>query len=192
MIRFSKGGAAGAAMLLALTLAACGGGGSSSSAPAKTTPKQSKQSSGSGSSNSSSSTSTTSATKAAALPDPCVLVSQAQAQTLVVPTLPAGEKSGSGADTMCQYTSDPNGPTAQVSVFVGDGAKKALDIDKNSLQHDFTQPTGIGDEAWLESGNIFFRKGTTWAEISVVDLDDPPEQVQTALTTLATSVAPKL
>ena len=187
MIRFSKGGAVGAAMLVALTLAACGGGGSSSSASAKTTPKQSKQSSDSGSS-----TSTTSATKAAALPDPCVLVSQAQAQTLVVPTLPAGEKSGSGADTMCQYTSDPNGPTAQVSVFVGDGAKKALDIDKNSLQHDFTQPTGIGDEAWLESGNIFFRKGTTWAEISVVDLDDPPEQVQTALTTLATSVAPKL
>jgi hypothetical protein len=185
MSKFHKVPTAGAAVLFALALTACGGGGSSSSAPAKTTPTR-KSSGGS------EATTTTAATKAAALPDPCVLVSQAQAQTLVVPTLPAGEKSGSGADTMCQYTSDPNGPTAQVSVFVGDGAKKALDIDKDSLQHDFTQPTGIGDEAWLESGNIFFRKGTTWAEISVVDLDDPPEQVQAALTTLATSVAPKL
>jgi len=191
MIRFSKTGAAGGALVLALTLAACGGGGSSSSAPAKTTPK-SKQSSGSSGSKSSSSTSTTAATKAAALPDPCVLVSQAQAQTLVVPTLQPGEKAGTGSDLMCQYTSDPNGPTAQVAVFVGDGAKKALDIDKDSLQHDFTQPTGIGDEAWLEDGAIFFRKGTTWAEINVVDLGDPPEQVQAALTTLAKSVVGSL
>jgi len=188
MIKSHKAVAAGGALLLALTVAACGGGGGSSSAPAKTTPKQSSGSS----SKSSSSTSTTTATKTAALPDPCVFVSQAQAQTLVAATLQAGEKSGTGSDLMCQYTSDPSGPTAQVAVFVGDGAKKALDIDKDSLNHDFTQPTGIGDEAWLESGSIFFRKGTTWAEINVVDLDDPPEQVQAALQTLAGSVVGSL
>ena len=90
----------------------------------------------------------------------------------------AVEAGAGGTQTLCQYTSDPNGPTAQVEVLTGDGAKKALDIDRDTLGHKFTTVPGIGDEADQEDDNIFIRKGTNWAEINLVLLNDPAQNVQ--------------
>ena len=45
--------------------------------------------------------------------------------------------------------------------------------DKDELEHAFTEPPGIGDEAWQEDGMIFARTGTTWVSIRIVSLDDP-------------------
>jgi hypothetical protein len=92
---------------------------------------------------------------------------------------------------MCQYTADPNGPTGQVEVFLGDGAKKSFDIDKDVLDHDFTSVPGIADEAQQEDGNIFLRKGTTWVQIRLVLLNDPAENVE-PLQTAAKIVASRL
>jgi len=146
-----------------LVVAACGGGSHSSSsiaAPAATEPATTAPS--------------TTPTTAAAAPDPCALVSEADAQAVVQTPLQPALKAGQPPDVMCQYTSSPTGPTAQVEIFVGDGAKKGLDIDRDELKHDFTTLTGIGDEAYLEADNVFLRKGSVWVQVNVVDLDSPP------------------
>ena len=68
----------------------------------------------------------------AAAPDPCALLTKSEADTLAGTKLQAATDAGSGGvKTLCQYTGDPSGPTAQVEVIVGDGAKKALDIDRD-------------------------------------------------------------
>ena len=112
-------------------------------------------------------------------PDPCVLLTLNEASTLAGTKLQAGTEAGAGGEkTLCQYTGDPNGPTAQVEIFVGDGAKKALDIDRDNLGHTFTNVSGIGDEAAQEDDAIFVRKGTTWIEINLVLLNDAAQNVQ--------------
>jgi hypothetical protein len=115
----------------------------------------------------------------AAAPDPCALLTQSEANTLAGTKLQAGTEAGSGGvKTLCQYTGDPSGPTAQVEVIVGDGAKKALDIDRETLGHPFTTVSGIGDECDQEDGNIFVRKGNVWVDINLVLLNDPAQNVQ--------------
>lgn len=102
------------------------------------------------------------------LPDPCTLVTKAEAEKLAATRL---EDAVAVRET-CTYTGAAGGPTAQVEVYVGDGAKKMLDIDRD-LAHAFTPLAGIGDEAHLEDGVVFVRKGETWVAIRLVRLDDP-------------------
>lgn len=105
---------------------------------------------------------------AAALPDACKLLTKADAEKLAGTPL---EDAVPVRET-CTYTGPVTGPTAQVEVYVGDGAKKMLDIDRD-LGHAFTPLAGIGDEAHLEDGAVFLRKGTVWVAIRLVRLDDP-------------------
>ncbi len=124
--------------------------------------------------------------------DPCKLLTQAEASTLAGAKLSAAVEAGAaGTQTLCQYTSDPNGPTAQVEVISGDGAKKELDIDRDTLGHKFTSVPGIGDEADQEDGNIFIRKGDNWVDINLVKLNDPAQNVQ-PMQTAAKIVASRL
>ena len=111
--------------------------------------------------------------------DPCSLLTQPEAETLAgVKLNPATEAGAAGTKTLCQYTSDPNGPTAQVEIIVGDGAKKELDIDRGTLSHKFTSVPEIGDEADQEDDSIFIRKGTNWVDLNLVLLNDPSQNVQ--------------
>lgn len=122
-------------------------------------------------------------------PNPCLLVTKAEAVALANRNLQDGVPSGDekGVPTLCQYTAPPDTPgVGQVSVFVGDGALKSLQIDRDTLGHTFTKPAGIGEEAWLEDGKIFARKGSTWVSIELVTLDaDPaiPDRLQAAVRT---------
>ncbi|MCP2329269.1 hypothetical protein HDA40_007776 [Hamadaea flava] len=100
--------------------------------------------------------------------DPCKLLPKADAEKLA--RTPLDEPVAS--EGSCTYTGPVTGPTAQVEVYVGDGAKKMLDIDRD-LQHSFTPVTGAGDEGFLEDGAVFFRKGETWVAIRLVLLNDP-------------------
>jgi hypothetical protein len=79
-------------------------------------------------------------------------------------------------DASCSYTGPVTGPTAQVEIYVGDGAKKFYDIDVD-LQHVFTPVAGIGDEAYAEENAIFFNQGGTWVAIRLVLLNDPAQNV---------------
>lgn len=99
---------------------------------------------------------------------PCELVTQEEAEAVVGTTLgPPVE-----TDTSCAYTSPPTGTTAQVEVFVGEGAYRMLTIDRDELQHEFEPLPGVGDEALFEEGTSFVRVGSTWIAIRVVLLDD--------------------
>ncbi len=116
---------------------------------------------------------TTSAAPVAQL-NSCVLVDKQKAQALIGPgaTLLDGTHSHTSDVDSCTYPGDPNGPTAQVEVFIGDGAKKYYDDDNTVLHHTFTDLPGIGDEAHEEDYAIFFRKGSTWVALRVTSLDD--------------------
>lgn len=136
---------------------------------------------------------TTETTEAAATSiGPCELVPIEEARQLLPgATLLDGVESGQGTDKSCGYAGDPNGPTAQVEVYTGAGAKKAYDIDVQ-LDHEFETVTGIGDESYYEDGNLFLRVGDMWVQLRVVTLDVSPEVVRTNLLALGTTVAGKL
>lgn len=104
--------------------------------------------------------------------DACAILPQADAETLIGTKLTDPLTASNSDVASCTYPGDPSGPTAQVEIYIGDGAKQQLDIDKDKLQHAFTQPTGLGDEAWLEDDMIWARTGDTWASIRLVSLDD--------------------
>lgn len=124
----------------------------------------------------------------AALPDPCVLVTQADAGTLTGTSMTAGQE-GNPANPSCTYGSATS-KTAQVQIFVGDGAKKTLDIDRQ-LGHAFTPVPNLGDEAYEENNAIFFRKGGVWVAIELVLLDDPAQN-RTPLEQLAAKAVARM
>jgi hypothetical protein len=111
-------------------------------------------------------------------PDPCSLLSQSEASTLADTKLNPAVEAGGDVKTLCQYAGPTTGPTAQVQVIVGDGAKKELDIDRTELSHKFITVPGIGDEADEEDDAIFIHKGDTWVMIGLVRLNDPATNVQ--------------
>jgi hypothetical protein len=101
------------------------------------------------------------------LPDPCVLVTQQEAEAL------AGTKLAKPAaqPESCTYTGPVTGPLGQVEVYVGPGALKFLQIDRD-LNHDLKRVPNTGDEAWIEDGTLFTRVGQVWTAIRVVRLDE--------------------
>ncbi|GIG91387.1 hypothetical protein [Plantactinospora endophytica] len=102
--------------------------------------------------------------------DACVLVTKDDAEKLAGTPLddavPIRET--------CSYTGPVTGPTAQVEVYVGDGAKKFLDIERE-LGHEIWPLPGIGDEAYAEDGAFFVFKGGQWVAVKLVLLNDPKE-----------------
>lgn len=175
------------------TTTATGPSSSSSSAPSTSTaPLSSSEPASEPATTARAATSAPPKTTIVTASDPCKVVTKADAEKVVGTPLQAPTTAGGSDDRLCQYTSDPTGPEAQVAVIMGAGAKKALDLDKDTLQHAFTPLKGVGDEAYLESGNVFVRKGTVWVAVNVVALDAPEDQVQTALTKLASTIAGRL
>lgn len=104
----------------------------------------------------------------------CKLLPQEEAEAIAGTRLDPGLE-GPAHSPGCVYTGPTSGPVAQVEIYLGDGAKKFLDIDRDVLKHEFTEVPGIGDEAHEEGNAIFFRKDTTWVVIRLVRLNDPAE-----------------
>lgn len=125
----------------------------------------------------------------AALPDPCKLLPLADATKLAATKLIAPNIAGApGTQTACQYDGPVTGPTAQVTVFVGDGAKQQLTIDRDNLHHKFFSVSGIGDQCLQEDDFVFVQKNGLWASIGLVRLNDPAQnkaRVTAAARTLA-------
>ena len=119
----------------------------------------------------------------------CALLPKTEAEALAGTPLTDGVESNP-ASPQCLYAGPTTGPVAQVEVFVGDGAKKFLDIDRE-LAHEFTVVPGVGDEAHAEENAIFARVGDTWFAVRLVRLNDPAENAP-ALVTAARSVAGRL
>ncbi|GAB2948107.1 hypothetical protein GCM10027280_41060 [Micromonospora polyrhachis] len=115
--------------------------------------------------------------------DPCSLVSRSEAERLagtrLEDTVPVRET--------CTYTGPVTGPTAQVEVFVGDGAKKFLDIERE-LGHELRPLAGVGDEAYVSFEAVWVNKSGQWVSIRLVRLNDPAEN-RKPLEDLARTVA---
>ncbi|MFG1656398.1 DUF3558 family protein [Micromonospora chersina] len=128
----------------------------------------------------------TEAAPSAAPPDACALVSRAEAQRLagtpVDAAVPVRES--------CTYTAPVTGPTAQVEVYVGDGARKYLDIERE-LGHEVRPLAGVGDEAHLTAEAFFIRKGDVWVAVRLMRLNDPQENRE-PLRSLARTVAGRM
>jgi hypothetical protein len=118
--------------------------------------------------------------------DPCTLVTRADAETLAATKLDPATK----INQTCTYNGPVTGPTAQVQVFVGPGSKKQLDIEKE-LGHPLRKLTGVGDEAYAAEASVFIRKGTLWASVELVRLNEPAENVD-RLAQVAKTVAGRL
>lgn len=174
--------------LLAL-LVSCGGGGFEPPAPAgeKTNAGQSQPAEAA----------PTAAPSAETTPsgfDPtmvnsCELLTHEDAETLAGTPLDEGI-AGDPGNPLCIYTGPVTGPTAQVEIYVGDGAKKYYDIDVE-LGHEFWPVPGVGDEAYSEGLTLFFRVSTTWVSIRLVRLHDWELYTQ-PLEALAATVADRL
>ncbi|MEW2382092.1 hypothetical protein AB0873_08360 [Micromonospora sp. NPDC047707] len=110
------------------------------------------------------------ATSAAAGPDACALVSKQEAEQL------AGTKLEDAVPVRetCTYTGPVTGPTAQVEVFVGDGAKKFLDVER-SLGHELRPLSGVADEAYVSAEAAFVNRAGRWVAVRLVRLNDPAE-----------------
>ena len=166
--------------LLAIALGACGSSAKPSASSTSTEPTTTVTTAAS-----------TSTTAVAAIPDACTLVTKAQAETAIGTTLQAGIKVANADVNSCTYPGDPNGPTAQVEVFVGPGAKKYYDDDNTVLHHTFTDVPGLGDEAHEEDYALFFRRGSTWVALRLTSLDEF-STFKARLETLATNVASQI
>lgn len=122
--------------------------------------------------------------------DPCALITRDEADALagvkVLDPQPAGNP-----PSRCVWPTPVTGAVGQVEIEVGDGARKAYDIDATVLHHDFTPVARLGDEAYMEDKAIFFRAGDTWVEINVVRLD-APSRLPDMLVQLARTVAGRL
>ncbi|MFC3502487.1 DUF3558 family protein [Micromonospora krabiensis] len=118
--------------------------------------------------------------------DPCALVTKQEAEKVAGTRL----EDAVASPESCSYTGPVTGPTAQLEVYVGPGAKKILDIDRE-LKHEFTPIAGAGDEAYAEDGAVFVNKGGVWVAIRLVRLDDPA-LFRKPLADLAKTVAGRL
>lgn len=104
---------------------------------------------------------------AAAKTNPCTLVTKAEADAIAGTTLMPAVR----AEGLCTFATPTSGSTAQLEVYVGDGAKKYYDIDKISLGHPFKDVPNVGDEAHLEDGAIFVATHNTWFGLRLLRLD---------------------
>jgi len=104
----------------------------------------------------------------AAKADPCSLVTQDEADAIAGTKLQPKQR----AEQLCTFATPTTGPTGQLEVYVGDGAKKYFDIDKINLGHDFRKVAGVGDEAYIEDGAIFVSAHGTWIALRLLRLDD--------------------
>ncbi|MER5336386.1 hypothetical protein [Micromonospora sp. NPDC002717] len=125
-------------------------------------------------------------TPAASAPDPCALVSRREAEQLAGTPLEEGQP----VRETCTYTGPTSGPTAQVEIFVGEGARKFLDIERD-LGHELRPLAGVGDEAYASHEAVFVHRSGVWASVRLVRLNDPAEN-RAPLERVARTVAGRL
>jgi len=124
-------------------------------------------------------------------PKACDLITKQQADAAIGLTLQAPVAADAADSSSCTFTAPPTGPVGQVEVFAGPGANKYYEVDQN-IGHTFGAVPGLGDEAHLEPGAVFFRKGSNWVAIRITSLDDSDAQIRAGVLALAKAAAAKL
>ncbi len=158
------------AVLVALGLSGCGPS-SGDAAPSSGGTAPSPEVGHQGAATTGVSKSETPATPAgSAAVNPCVLVSQQEAEQLAGTSL----NSPASAAEKCTYIAPPSGPTAQVEIFVGKTARDYLTAERG-IGHELRPLSGIGDEAYIEDYAVFVNKAGSWVSIDLARNNDPAE-----------------
>lgn len=105
-------------------------------------------------------------TPSPAPPDPCQIISQAEAEKLAGRDLRSPLPEGK-PPVRCVWPTPLTGSVAQVEIDLGDGAQKFLDIERK-LDHALDPVPGLGDEAYVENDTVFVRTGSTWFSIHLI------------------------
>ncbi len=123
--------------------------------------------------------------------EPCKVLTHAEAEKLAQTPLDKGVVGADLESPSCTYNGPTTGPSAQVGLVVGPGAKKYFEIDKSLGKRPRLE--GLADEAYTyaESYRVYFRKDSTWVVMSLVRLEDHPYYMKT-LVSLAHTVAARL
>jgi hypothetical protein len=129
--------------------------------------------------------------KTVPIPKACDLITKQQADSAIGLTLDAPVTGGASDSPACTLTAPPTGPIGQVEVYAGPGANKYYEVDQN-IGHTFEAVPGLGDEAHLEPGAVFFRKGANWVAIRITSIDDSDAQIRAGVLALAQAAAAKL
>jgi hypothetical protein len=124
--------------------------------------------------------------------DPCVLVTQQEAGAVAGRDVLPPEAAAAGTESpTCTFPTQVTGSIAQLEVLLGPGAQKFLEIDRDTLGHDYTDVADIGHEAHQEDGVLFFRVDRVWVALRLTTLNDDPTQA-TRLQDLARVVVARL
>jgi hypothetical protein len=180
---------AGAGLVVSLVLAGCGSTAAATSTPASPIVMDSPQPSVVDAASPSDAVAATDSPTPAPV-DVCALATMTEVAAVTGGKLQDPVPEGNPV-TRCVWTAPPTGPVGQLEIDLGDGAKKAYDIDLTVLHHAFTAVPGIGDEAWAEDDAIFIRKGETWLAIHLVRLNDASANAP-ALVTIARLVVGRI
>lgn len=104
--------------------------------------------------------------------DPCALLTREEAETIVRTRLLDARPANVGGDRpSCTYGADPAGTTAQVQVFVGDGAESLIAVNRG-LGGDNIEVGELGDGAFLRHTTLHFHAAGVPVVLSVVRLVD--------------------
>ena len=104
--------------------------------------------------------------------DPCDLVTREEAEAIVRASLLDARANNVGSDRpSCTYGADPAGTTAQVQVFVGEGADSLIATHRR-LGGDQIEVEELGEGAFLRHSTLHFHASGVPVVLSVVRLVD--------------------
>jgi hypothetical protein len=104
--------------------------------------------------------------------DPCSLVTREEAEAIVRASLLEPRANNVGSDRpSCTYGADPAGTTAQVQVFVGEGADSLIATHRR-LGGDLIEVEELGEGAFLRHSTLHFHPSGIPVVLSVVRLVD--------------------
>jgi hypothetical protein len=104
--------------------------------------------------------------------DPCSLVTREEAEAIVRASLLEARANNVGSDRpSCTYGADPAGTTAQVQVFVGEGADSLIATHRR-LGGDLIEVEELGEGAFLRHSTLHFHPAGVAVVLSVVRLVD--------------------
>lgn len=126
--------------------------------------------------------------------DPCALLTRDEAEAIVRARLLDARQDNLGSDRpSCTYGADPAGTTAQVQIFVGDGADSLIAVNRR-LGGDNIEVEELGDGAFLRHTTLHFHVEGVPVVLSVVRLVDAktlhPAMISAARTIAERIVAP--
>jgi hypothetical protein len=123
--------------------------------------------------------------------DPCALITRQEAEAIVrAPLLEAVQYNLGTERPSCTYGAVPSGPTAQVQIYVGEGAESLIALHRR-LGGEIVELEELGEGAFLRHTTLHYQPSGVPIVISVVRLVDATT-LHPAMITAARVVAERM